>query len=143
MTFLNVKISWILEPLLKVQVFFYFWYESFRATEIFPQWTWTCWIKSVVCFDKSLLIGRNALRTCKKAISLLWFAITILKRNFSWRKLWVNLSVCIIMQYPLCFKIKHIEGKTLAETNKGTAWDLIPANNISRGARFLWDKDPP
>ena len=86
LTFLNVQISWILEPLLKVKVFLYFWYESFLATEVFTQWTWTCWMKSVVCFDKSLLIGRNALRPCKKAISLLWLTITIFWAEFLMKK---------------------------------------------------------
>ena len=44
-------------------------------------------MKSVVCFDKSILIGRNALRTCKKAISLLWLAIRIFEAGFLVKKI--------------------------------------------------------
>ena len=43
-------------------------------------------MKSVVCFDKSFLIGRNALRTCEKAISLLWLAIRIFQAGFLMKK---------------------------------------------------------
>ena len=70
----NIQVSWILESLLKVQLL-YFWYESFLAIEVCTQGTWSYWMKSVACCDKSLLIGRNALRSCEKAISLLWLAI--------------------------------------------------------------------
>ena len=61
----NIQVSWILESLLKVQLL-YFWYESFLAIEVCTQGTWSYWMKSVACCDKSLLIGRNALRSCEK-----------------------------------------------------------------------------
>ena len=60
--------------------------QSFLAMEVCSQRTWTCWMKSVVCFDKSLLIGRNALRTCENAISLLWLAIRIFQAGFLMKK---------------------------------------------------------
>ena len=43
-------------------------------------------MKSVVCFEKSLLIGRNALRTCEKAISLLWLTVPIFEAEFLMKK---------------------------------------------------------
>ena len=39
-------------------------------------------MKSMVCFDRSLLIGRNAWRTREKAISQLWLAMRIFLSGF-------------------------------------------------------------
>ena len=65
-------------------------------------------MKSVVCFDKSLLIRRNALRTCKKAISLLRLAIRIFEAGFLMKKIVSKSQYIYIIYSTITIQISQI-----------------------------------
>ena len=85
--FLNAQIAWILEALVKVQVFLYFWYESFLAVKVCTQGTWICWMNSVVCFDRSLLFGETLYARVRKPFRCRDRLSEFFKRIFLWRKI--------------------------------------------------------
>ena len=83
-------------------------------------------MKSVVCFDKSLLIGRNALRTCKKAISLRWLAIRILEAGFLIKKIVSKSQYIYIYIYIIYSTITIQISQILNIMHKGDGFSAKP-----------------